>query len=643
MKNYKMIGCLFGLMFLLIFSSEVRAQNGCDDCFAYSDESYFCVKTKMEYGEERAYVYERATCQPFRFTGVNVRPLARLDPGELDIVLREAVDIGATVIRFFAPNDGMTNDLAVIEILKVLNTARNHENEEVRNLKFIIVLVNFYGGASYGPDDANKPTYHPQTTTGNTDDLYIPEGSYTRLKKEWFDDDLDISYKKGPYHTWVNDLTEALSPNSYQQQILSFELGNELQRKNDDGESLSTVRFQLRLFVRTTTAIIKENAPKTLVSIGSISTYHALNIVDPTQTDDADVSPYYRDRVYRQPNDSNDDMKSKADFMTIHNYNNEWVSSGLDKDIAYAKNRGIPWLVEEFGYDSGGDLSYSGGVWENPPGMPGQCIPLAPSEPGVTGSQNRACNVRGDIAVYRDGGAMGAMAWGFNPLGDYDRGIGGDEFRGFDAMFASDYEELKAAWRYSAMIIRGLSNYLYECGTDMLINSDPSTVTSITCEGPGNMTVNHTINNNVNINYRASEAIDFTVKNNGEGYDAPTGANVKAEVISTTACLNCNLIITDCTPPKLQNTESDQYQFTIQPNPFSLQTEIIFTLTEDTPVTIYITDMMGKNVATLVDNKMKTTGEHTITFDGRGYPAGMYMTHIQAGEYSGTQKMILAK
>jgi len=53
--------------------------------------------------------------------------------------------------------------------------------------------------------------------------------------------------------------------------------------------------------------------------------------------------------------------------------------------------------------------------------------------------------------------------------------------------------------------------------------------------------------------------------------------------------------------------------------------------------------MMGRHITTLVDGETKTTGEHTVIFDGSSYPAGMYMTHIQVGEYNGTQKMILAK
>ncbi len=79
------------------------------------------------------------------------------------------------------------------------------------------------------------------------------------------------------------------------------------------------------------------------------------------------------------------------------------------------------------------------------------------------------------------------------------------------------------------------------------------------------------------------------------------------------------------------------------PNPFTGQTTIEFTLSKDTPVTLFVSDAMGRQIAVLLNNDQKTEGIHSLTFDGNEYPAGMYYYTIQAGEYYGTQKMILAK
>ncbi len=79
------------------------------------------------------------------------------------------------------------------------------------------------------------------------------------------------------------------------------------------------------------------------------------------------------------------------------------------------------------------------------------------------------------------------------------------------------------------------------------------------------------------------------------------------------------------------------------PNPFSQQTTIEFDLPKDVPVTLFVSDMMGKRVAVILDAEQRHSGAHQVTFDGSAYPAGMYYYTIQAGEYTVTKKMILSK
>jgi len=52
---------------------------------------------------------------------------------------------------------------------------------------------------------------------------------------------------------------------------------------------------------------------------------------------------------------------------------------------------------------------------------------------------------------------------------------------------------------------------------------------------------------------------------------------------------------------------------------------------------------MGRQVEVLLDNETKVKGTHSATFDGSNYATGMYYYTIQAGGYSGTQKMVLIK
>jgi flagellar hook assembly protein FlgD len=78
------------------------------------------------------------------------------------------------------------------------------------------------------------------------------------------------------------------------------------------------------------------------------------------------------------------------------------------------------------------------------------------------------------------------------------------------------------------------------------------------------------------------------------------------------------------------------------PNPFNPGTNIKFQLPKSEFVTVTIFDMLGKKVATLV-NEQKEAGYYDIKFDGTNYASGMYFYKIEAGNFTDTKKMILIK
>ena len=78
------------------------------------------------------------------------------------------------------------------------------------------------------------------------------------------------------------------------------------------------------------------------------------------------------------------------------------------------------------------------------------------------------------------------------------------------------------------------------------------------------------------------------------------------------------------------------------PNPFNPTTTIMFDLVEAGNVEITVFDVMGKEVARLVNGQMGQ-GRHTISFDAQNLPAGMYLYRMTAGSFSATHKMLLIK
>ncbi|MGA2667548.1 MAG: M14 family zinc carboxypeptidase [Ignavibacteria bacterium] len=78
------------------------------------------------------------------------------------------------------------------------------------------------------------------------------------------------------------------------------------------------------------------------------------------------------------------------------------------------------------------------------------------------------------------------------------------------------------------------------------------------------------------------------------------------------------------------------------PNPFNPATNIKFQLPRSEFVTITIYDVLGKKVATLL-NERKNPGYYDVSFDGTNYASGMYFYKIEAGNFIDTKKMILIK
>ncbi|MBN1995953.1 T9SS type A sorting domain-containing protein [candidate division KSB1 bacterium] len=78
------------------------------------------------------------------------------------------------------------------------------------------------------------------------------------------------------------------------------------------------------------------------------------------------------------------------------------------------------------------------------------------------------------------------------------------------------------------------------------------------------------------------------------------------------------------------------------PNPFNTETKIAFDIKIQTHVILKIVDIKGQHIKTLVDQN-QPEGKYTVTWNASGFPSGIYLCRLQAGEYIETKKLILQK
>jgi Secretion system C-terminal sorting domain len=78
------------------------------------------------------------------------------------------------------------------------------------------------------------------------------------------------------------------------------------------------------------------------------------------------------------------------------------------------------------------------------------------------------------------------------------------------------------------------------------------------------------------------------------------------------------------------------------PNPFNPTTTINYQLSTSGHVTLKVFDVLGREVATLV-NAHQSVGIHSVAFNAGNLPSGVYFYRITAGSFSEVRKLILEK
>ena len=78
------------------------------------------------------------------------------------------------------------------------------------------------------------------------------------------------------------------------------------------------------------------------------------------------------------------------------------------------------------------------------------------------------------------------------------------------------------------------------------------------------------------------------------------------------------------------------------PNPFNPTTHIDYELPGEDVVSLKVFDVLGREVATLVDGRI-AGGRHTVAFNAGNLPSGVYLYRMETRDRSATQKLLLLK
>jgi hypothetical protein len=144
-----------------------------------------------------------------------------------------------------------------------------------------------------------------------------------------------------------------------------------------------------------------------------------------------------------------------------------------------------------------------------------------------------------------------------------------------------------------------------------------------------------------NVNYQVADSMTFDGTYNQDSIHLPYIAYYGGSVF-VTGVVN---VWKDPSPTDVTTNEEIPATFQLMqnyPNPFNPSTVISWQLPVSSHVSIKVYDILGNEVATLVD-EFKEAGNHSVKFNASGLSSGIYFYKLQAEAFSQTKKLLLMK
>ncbi len=157
-----------------------------------------------------------------------------------------------------------------------------------------------------------------------------------------------------------------------------------------------------------------------------------------------------------------------------------------------------------------------------------------------------------------------------------------------------------------------------------------------------------------------SSVVDSAILPVGGDYDVIVCANVDGdpdhEVLYTQGYSRSNpnddptpIVVLDYqfTPVSVERISeiipTDMYLEQNYPNPFNPTTTIKFGVTKASNIDLRVFDMLGNEVAVIVDNQYMQAGNYSVKFNAEGLSSGIYLYQLKTGDIKVSKKMQLIK
>lgn len=175
----------------------------------------------------------------------------------------------------------------------------------------------------------------------------------------------------------------------------------------------------------------------------------------------------------------------------------------------------------------------------------------------------------------------------------------------------------------------------------LYLNEDP--VASTDYQTISTINAQVVINSGLDIHYRASESITLE-----PGFHAKAGAIFTAEIAACPENARADESFVDQRGPLIrEHSDTEQAvktpQVQVFPNPFSSRTTVAYDLPEGTPLSIVVTDLQGKRLATLENTSWKEKGSYQVEWLNGLQHSGVLLLFVRTDKEVVVKQLVITR